>query len=243
LIKKTEGIVLRTLKHQDANVITTVYTETEGKKGFIVKGYRSARSRSRHSYFQPLSIIEVVYQQKNPNQLGKVSESRLAHLLQTAQTEPVKLSLGLAMMEIFDDTVREEEANPPLYQFFKRVILHLDFSEKRLIHIFLYFLLHHTRFLGFMPLDRSEGSMYCTFDPQTGIFQPSKSDADRVAFILRQFLYHDLTHLPDATSIQQILFSSEEKRHMITTLFKYYEQHVEGFRYPQTMRVFAEIFS
>jgi DNA repair protein RecO (recombination protein O) len=241
VIRKTEGIVLRTLKHQDANLITTLYTEEYGLMSFIITGYRSTRSRRNHSYFQPLSIVEVVFQQRPNRDLHRVSESKVAYLLQEGQTHPVKLSLGLAMIEIFYDTVKEEEPQAELYRFLREVIVRLDQAETRLIQLFLYFLVHLTRFLGFFPYDASEEAAHLTFDPVQGVLLPEHPGLE-AASLLRYFMYADLSELPAPYSCQQITFSQEEKRQLIRLIFDYYRTHITGFRYPQTMRVFAEIF-
>lgn len=242
MIHRTEGIVLRTLKHQESNLITTVFTREQGRMSFILKGFRTARGRQKYSYFQPLSIVEIIYQERPNRDLHTIREGRLVHLLHTIQTEPIKLSLGLAMMEIFYDTVKEAGPDENLYHFIKNLILVLDLADRRLIHFFLYFLVHLTKHLGFFPSDQSEQLKGCSFDPKTGIISRSEKN-DRTAQLLRQFLYAKDSLLPDETSAQQILFNSEEKRELIRELFVYYQWHIDGFQYPQTMKVFAEVFA
>jgi len=146
------------------------------------------------------------------------------------------------MLEIFYDTVKEEEKNEALYQFLYNIITKLDKSEKRLIQIFIYFLLHHTRYLGFFPHDQTEGVSRISFDFRNGIFTPSKQEADPIAPYLHRFLYSNLSDLPDPQSCQQITFDGNIKRFIIKTLFDYYKHHIDGFKYPQTMKVFAEVF-
>lgn len=242
MIRKTEGIVLRTLKHQDANLITTLYTESFGICSFLLKGYRSTRARKKHSYFQPLSIVEVIFQESPNRSLQKVSESRLVFPLQEVQVHPIKLSLGLAMVEIFGQVVREEEPNPALYRFLKASIVRLDEANQRLIQLFIFYLVHLTGFLGFLPNDESKGAPHVMFKVMTGTISPASNDRDRIAYLLRTFLHSELIPLPDERSCQAIIFSNEEKRKLIQTIFAYYEQHIEGFTYPQTMKVFAEVF-
>lgn len=242
MIGKTEGIVLRTLKHQDANLITTLYTEAYGIMSFIITGYRSTRSRRKHSYFQPLSVVEVVFRQRPNRDLHKISESKVAYLLHEVQSHPVKLSLALAMVEIFYDTVKEEEPQPELYRFLKEVIIRLDKAEQRLIQIFLYFLVHLTRYLGFFPYDGSDQADQLRFDLVEGMLTPAQKEGETTARLLRHLMYADLSELPNPYSCQQITFDQQEKRELIRTLFTYYQQHITGFRYPQTMRVFAEVF-
>lgn len=236
MLHKTEGIVLRTLKHQDDNLITTVYTREYGLRSFILRAYRSRRGRGKHSYFQPLSIIELVYIHKENRSLQKVTESRVSILLKEVQTDPVKLSIGLAMLEIFYDTVKEEEANLPLYQFLQSVIVHLDAAPRRLIHFFIFFLVHLTRYLGFFPLDKSEENRRVEFAVRSGTISQTQTNGDPIALLIKRFIHSDLR------TCQKITFDSQEKKFLIKTLFEYYDFHIDGFKYPQTLKVFSEVF-
>ena len=242
MICKTEAIVLRTLKHQESNVISTLYTREYGLRSFIIKGYRSTRSRRKHSYFQPLSVIDIVFVDRSQSNLQKISESKAAVLLQEIQTHPVKLSLGLALLEIFTDTVKEVEQNLPMYECLRNTITAIDEAPNRLIQLFIWFLLHHTRHVGFFPHDKSDGSRFAGFDVNKGIFTAVPHDGNPIANLLRQFVYATVDLLPHESSCQQIIFDSTSKRHLIKLLFDYYQVHIPGFRYPQTMKVFAEVF-
>ena len=236
MLLKTEGIVLRTIKHQDSNLITTIYTQQFGLRSFMLKGYRSGRGRNRHSYFQPLSIVDIVFMQRDNRSLQRVTDSNCGYLLHTVQTQPVKLSLGLAIIEIFSDTVKEEEANPDMYALLYQTILKLEQSERRLVHIFIYFVLHLARYLGFGVNDQSKDSRYVHFDYKNGSFFPAKEQKEAISHLLRRFHYSDLHTCGDIT------FDNDEKRNLIKTLFSYYQEHIDGFRYPQTLKVFAEVF-
>ncbi|MEO1450385.1 MAG: DNA repair protein RecO [Bacteroidota bacterium] len=242
MIHKTEGIVLRTLKHQESNLITTLYTEAFGIRSFILTGFRSGKSRRKHSYFQPLSIVDIVFQERPGRSLHKVTESHISEMLPSLQAHPVKLSLGLAMAEIFYDTVKEEEAHPALYQLLRQTLSQLEQSDQRLIQWFLYFLVHLTGPLGFFPQDSSEASAQVRFDLGEGTLRSVNENGDRAAWLLRAFLYSELIPLPDPNSCQQLTFTQGEKRALIHMLFRYYQLHIEGFKYPQTMKVFAEVF-
>lgn len=234
---KTEGIVLRTIKHQDNNLIATVYTREYGRMGFMVRGYRTARGARQHSYFQPLSVINVVFRQKEGRDLQSLRETQHATMLNSIQTDPVKMALGLTMLEIVKDTVREEAApNPELYDFIRQFILRTDTENKGLIQTFVFSLLHLSRFLGFFPNDLSENSPAVHFDVANGSFRPTEHQRESASLLLRRFLYSDIQ------SCQEIYFDQEQKRHLLSTLFGYYQQHIDGFNYPQSLRVFGEVF-
>jgi len=237
VIQKSEAIVLRTLKYQDTNLIATLYTQQEGIKSCMVKGYRSARARSKHSYFQPLSIIEIVYFEKPNRQLVQIRESKIAYLLQGVQTEPIKLSLGLAIVEIFYLCVKEEEANVPLYEFLRACIIAIDQSESHLIQIFIYYLIHLTSFLGFFPNDKSDGATKVNFSTREGILEAIPNHADAISGLVRDFIYSKLENC------QAIRFDQATKRDLIRKVFEYYAFHIEGFQYPKTLKVFTEVFN
>lgn len=237
MLCKTEGIVLRTFKHDEANLIARVYTQTHGAQSFLLKGFRSARGSRKFSYFQPLSIVELAYLRREQRDLHKLDECRPAVMLHEIQTQPIKLSLGLTMAEIFYDCVREEEPNEELYFFLRENITQLDISEKNHIQLFIWFMLHLTRFLGFFPTDASNGSRYAQFDFRVGRFTATEQLSDIAGVQLRQFLY------ADSTSCKGIQFDAQDKRMLLNTLFEYYRQHISGFKHPQTIRVFAEVFS
>lgn len=237
MLCKTEGVVLRTFKHDEANLIARVYTQAHGAQSFLLKGFRSARGSRKFGYFQPLSIVEITYLRREQRDLHKPDECRPALLLHEVQTHPVKLSLGLTIAEIFYDCVREEEPNEALYLFLRNAITELDGSEKNHIQLFIWFLLHLTRFLGFLPTDTSGGSRHAQFDFRTGRFTASESLTDMAGSLLRQFLYADIH------SCKLISFDAQDKRLLINTLFEYYRMHIAGFKHPQTIRVFAEVFS
>ena len=138
-------------------------------------------------------------------------------------------------MEIVYDTVKEEEENVPLYQFIKDCILFLDQSPRKQVNIFIYFILHLTRFLGFLPNDESEAAQKVDFDIRRGTIQASQHN-DATAHLLRRFLQTDLENC------QEITFDQTNKRFLIKTIFDYYQEHIQGFRYPQTLKVFSEVF-
>lgn len=234
---KTEGIVLRTLRFQEDSLIATLLTEHYGVRAFILKGYRSARSQRKFSQFQPLSIVQIEFILREGRDLQKLNESHSAALLHTLQQHPVKLSLALTLIEVAYQTVREETPNPELYAFLKSVLLRLDQQERQLIQVFIWAMAQFTRHLGFFPADQSRDAPQVRFDPAEGIFYAVPQAAEPVSGLLLRFLNSSLDEC------QQITFNADEKRGLIQTLFVYYQIHVSGFQYPQTLKVFAEVFS
>ena len=126
MIRKTQAVVLFTQKFRETSLLTTLYTQEYGVQKFIVKGYRSTKGKKRHSYFQPLSIIDIVFYYRETRDLQLITESSLNYFMHTLQTDPVKITLGLLLIEIFYRSVREEERNDSLFNFLREILISLD---------------------------------------------------------------------------------------------------------------------
>lgn len=236
MIRKTEAIVLSTRKFGDSSLICTMFTRAYGRRNFLIKGYRSARARKRHSYFQPMSIIEVVYYHKDSRELQMVTESHNRHFWQTLQTDPVKITLGMVVVELFQLTVKEEEPNDALFDFLGRVLIALDAREDRLIHIFLYYLVQLSGHLGFMPSDLVEDTTRPVhFDLRNGFLEnapiPDKGAAAVLAFSRASM-----------ERCHEIGVTQADKADLIASMMEYYRVHVEGFKVPSSLAVFQEVF-
>lgn len=237
MIRKTEGIVLKTLKFQESSLITTLFTREFGRQSFIVQGARSARGAKKHSYFQPMSVIDIVYYHRDTRDLQKITETRNAHLLREMQTRPVKIALGMALVEIFGSAVQEEEQNQPLYNFLRESIINLDQQPDKLIHHFLFFLVHLTAYLGFFPMDEVQRpDDPVVFDLFSGTLS-NTSHPTRDDRLIRDLVY------ANETTCRDLQFSNDQKRDLIRSMLQYFQVHLEGFREPESIKVFEEVFS
>ena len=237
MIRKTEAIVLNTRKFGDSSLICSMYTRRYGRQNYLIKGYRSTKSRKRHSYFQPMSIIEAVFYYKETRDLQLITETHNRYFFRSLQTDPIKITLVMVVAEVFYLSVREEEQNVPLFEFLRETLVDLDTSPSRLIHRFIYYLVHLTRYLGFFPdnvVRDPEAPVY--FDVQNGRLEnaPGARTSDRLVAL---FCGVDRARCAD------IPFNNADKSAVITTLLEYYQTHVEGFRRPESLKVLMEVFS
>ena len=61
---KSRGIVLHTIKYNDAQIICHVLTEQAGSVAFMVRISRSPRAAVRHMLFQPMALLELEWNQR-----------------------------------------------------------------------------------------------------------------------------------------------------------------------------------
>jgi len=237
VIRKSEGIVLKTRKFRETSLIATILLRTAGRRDFIVKGIRTSKPSGKLAIFQPMSIVDVVYYDKPNRDLLLLTEAHPAVILKTAQSHPGKLALAIPALELYDISVKEEEINIPLYEFLRNFLLTLDSSDDKWIHHFLHFAVHLTTLLGFQPHDdagREGKPVY--FDLNSGTIYDSAKGNDSHRLIL------DLLRC-DSAECRNLIFTNEAKKAAILHLLDYYRLHVEAFRAPGSIAVFGEVFA
>lgn len=69
MISTTKAIVLKSVKYSESSVIVKMYTELFGLKSFIIRGVRKKHAKISANLLQPLSLVEVVFVNKEKDQL------------------------------------------------------------------------------------------------------------------------------------------------------------------------------
>ena len=142
----------------------------------------------------------------------------------------------MVVIELFYQTVKEEEANFPMFEFLGKVLVELDRRDKQLIHVFLHYLVHLSKYLGFFPDDLVEHpEQHIHFDMRNGVLQNAMLP-DPGASLVLAFARAELE------DCFQIEVTQGGKSNLIAAMMEYYRTHVEGFKIPGSMAVFQEIF-
>ena len=72
MIKHTQGIVLSSVKYAESSVVCKIYTQELGLQSYLINGVRKRRGTS--SYYQPLSLLDMVVYHKEKGGLQRVKE-------------------------------------------------------------------------------------------------------------------------------------------------------------------------
>lgn len=151
MLYNTRGIALNYIRFRESSIIAKVYTEQFGIQSYIVNGVRSSKSKgNKIALFQPLTLLDlVVYHKNKQDTVHRISEMKCYHPFSALPYEVVKSSLALFITEILGRGLREEESNPPLFQFIEDSVIYLDDATTGLENFHIYFLLQLARYLGF----------------------------------------------------------------------------------------------
>lgn len=239
MLQHTLGIVFRSVKYGETSLISKVYTEQFGIQSYIIKGARSSKSKTKAGLLQPLSLLDMqVYHRENKN-INHLKEINPAVIFTSIPFDVLKSSVGIFMIEILLQTIREEEKNPTLFRFLFDTIKELDERKDSVKDFHLLFLVRLSKLLGFFPSGNFSGRNNY-FDLQEGIFTSSPpshplflSGDSALAFsALIQSAENGKT-IPD--------FSSGKRKELLNNLLTYYGLHISNFKNIRTVKILEEV--
>lgn len=237
---RSHGIVLHSLRYGDTQVIVNIFTEMAGTVAFIVNQPRAGKRGVKASAWQPLSLVEVVWEPRASASLQKPKELTLWQPWQSLPFEPAKATVALFLGEFLGHALRSEQENAPLFAFMLNGLSWLDESEQHYANFHIVFLLHLTRFLGFLPNvdDWHEGSY---FDLQGAMFTD-------IAPAHRHYLNPEESALVpkflrmNIRSMQAVGLNRALRRRALEIVTEFYRLHIPEFPELKSLEVLAEVF-
>lgn len=242
MLEKRTGIVLRTLKYKENNLIVDLYTRESGKLSFITTLSRSRRSSLKPVLFQPLTILEIEAEIKPNRQLHKIKECRTAVLLHDIYFHPYKSAIAMFMAEFLFRAIQNELENTELYDYIVNSILWLDACDSNFSNFHLVFLMRLSRFIGLYPnIQEYREGFY--FDLANGSFTPV-CPTSHPYFIQPEEAgqFYQLMRMKYKT---MHLFSMNRGQRMrcLQLINDYYRLHIPNFPELKSLEVLKELFS
>lgn len=240
MLTKTQAIVLHSLKYGETRLIVDMFTRQFGRLSFIVSMPKTAKSKMKKQFFQPLSLLEIETDVRPKMQLQKLSDVRLASPFASIPFHPHKLSMALFLAEFLYYALRSEQRNELLYDYVESSILWLDGQEDRFANFHLVFLMRLSRFLGFYPnLDHYQTGDY--FDLRESEFLSAPplhrdflypEEADKVQLMMRM----------DYPTMHLFRMSHRERNRLLEVTLIYYRLHLPDFPEMKSISVLQELY-
>lgn len=229
MLHKTRGIALNYIRYRETSIIVKIYTEEFGIQSYIVNGVRSAKSKTnRIALFQPLTLLDLVVYHKNKEQtIHRLSEVKCILPFKSLPFDFVKSSIALFMTELLVKTLREEEANLPLFQFLTESILYLEETKEHYENFHLQFLSKLASYLGFGAETVREMEQQLSDNLYPYTLEPAMRES------LQGFI-----HLPFnySASLDRL-----QRSKLLDTLVFYYKIHLEGLGEIRSLEVLREL--
>jgi len=240
MLQTSHAIVLNVIRYNDESFIANVLTETDGYVSFLVRRAKSGRSKVQHALFQPLQQIEISWERKTGGGLSHPKQVHAAFNYSDLPFDPAKRAIALYLAEFLSHALRNEPAQPLLFEYVATALQLLDHSRSGVQNFHLTFLLHLTRFLGFLP-DDSTYSMTARFDMQNGVFSTSTPTHNH--FLSPQdseFIPQLLRMSPKNMHLYK--FTRAQRRQILDIINQYYRLHLPNFPELKSLEVLNAVF-
>ena len=237
---KSRGIVLHTIKYGERALIAHIYTDHGGRQGYIVQGVRSSRGHgSKGALLQPMFILEFEGIDSNRSELHRMKDMRSLYPLMSIPFDVRKSTISMFMAEVLYRLIREEEANPALFDFLCQSIMTLDSLEDGVANFHLWFLVRLSEFLGFYPgggyspgdwFDIKAGEFVKTIPPHKFVIAP-----DETALLAR------LMDMP-ASEIGTVKLSRGQRSAFMEGVLAFFGYHFDAISGVKSLSILKEVF-
>jgi len=236
---KSTGIVFRSSKYSESSLILDVFTREKGLRSFIVSGVRSSKAKNKASLYQHLNILDLVAYDKD-DKLARIKECRIEHHYKRLSYDVVRSSIGLFLLEICKNSIREKEENIPLFDFIYSRLLLLDSDTPLNLGLFsVKFMLELTEHIGFMPINNFHVET-TYFDLYNGKFIDNTNEK-YVASIEVSSAISMIDHM-SIDELHILSYPKELRNQILDDMIIYYRLHIEQFRELKTLEVLRSIF-
>ncbi len=223
MLQKLKGIVLHYFRYSDSGIIVKIYTEERGLQGYF---YRTGKGKNKKTnLIQPLSLVELVSFSKEHKSLAQLREVKLLEPYTNIPLNMVKTSIAIFIAEFLHKSLKEEEANPALFNYLYTSLLFLDKTENP-TNFHLIFLAKLTRYLGFAP-DLTINSDLYWFSLEEGVFLQKHKSGN---LIVNERESANLMAIFGANfdDNQNLNLSNNERRKALRNLINYCQFQLEG---------------
>jgi DNA repair protein RecO (recombination protein O) len=166
-----KAIVLQAIRHGDKKYILKLYTRGHGLLTVAAAAGKSPSSKVRPAALLPLSLLNAELIVRENHEIHRLTEASVYYVNENIGTSVARLAVAQFLNEVLIKTLKEQQANPPLYDFTVNIIQFLNEAEGGYQNLPLHFLLQLARQLGFEPHNNFSAENPF-FDCREGQFTP-----------------------------------------------------------------------
>lgn len=226
---KTRGIVFNFIKFRESSIIARIYTDEFGLKNYIINSVRSAKPRYPISYFQPMTLLDMIVYNKAHAEINRVAEIKCRFTYQSIPYNITKSSVVLFITEMLYKTLREEEANPELFNFFEASLKYYDGVRKDFMNFHLQFLFKYARYQGIEPLNVSD--------------MMQEIEASNLIVSIPRKEYEKIDRMIEKDYSANIILSNDLRRKLLSMIILFYQIHFDHLKELKSYKVLMEVFA
>ena len=238
-MSNSRALIIKSIKHGETSSIVSCYLEEIGYKSFLVKGlYGSKKSRFSKAHFFPLNVINIHYSFNEIKNLGFIKEVKSEVLFKTIHSDVQKSSVIVFLSEILNSVFREElDVNQDLFNFLLNSLIWYD-NVKECNNYHIKFLIELSKYIGFYPNIINENDLY--FCLESGSTSNTKPLGGNI-YGEDLKLFKNLLGMK-FEDLNSMSINRESRTRILNKIIDYYSLHLQMFKIPKSINVFAEVF-
>ena len=242
MIQKSKSIALHTVRYGEKSLVAYLYSQEFGRISLMVNNaYGKGKGAKKAIYFQPLSILDIVFYPAKSQGLGRIKEVSVSKTNPLLHIDVVKSGIAIFLGEVVYRTVKEEESNFALFQFLELSILSLDAMDRGVANFHLLFLVQLTKHLGFYPNGKYTPATPF-FDCKSGLFvkdEPmhpiyfNKSHSQLLSNLLQT----------DYANANAIGLNGNQRNNFLNQILNFYAYHMDSVHTLKSLPILAQLFA
>ena len=216
------------IRFRESSVIVRIYTEQYGLKNYLVNSVRSTKPRFPVSFFQPLTLLDMLVYNKPHADINRVAEIKCINPYHSIPFDVLKSTVCLFLTEILYKILSEEESNKDLFEFLINSFDFYDKKETHFLNFHLQFLIKLTGFLGIAPHNADEMINEIKSSGSTSLISKGEKD-----------LMDRLIRLPYQEYVE---LSNLRRRKLLGLTVHYYQHHFDYISEIKSYRILREVF-
>ena len=241
MLRKTEAIVLRSMKYGENKLIIDLLTETDGVVSVAVNMPKTSRGKLKRQLFQPLTLLNVELDLRPKLSLQHLRDARLSEPFRTIPFDSAKLGIALFLAEFLCHCSQGVQPDDAFFAYVRTSILWLDNTDSGFANFHLVFMMRLSRFIGFLPNvdDYRKGYVFdlrsATFSPSAPLYTEflSPAESEQVVGLMR--MNYENMHL--------FRLSREERNRILDLIITYYRLHVASFPELRSLEVVRALWA
>lgn len=158
MLVESKGLILKVFPYSNTSIICNIFTNNFGKLTLMVKGVRKPK-KPLLSIIQPLNLVEIQYYYKKNRGIQLIKEADIIISFDKLRTNSNSILFGSIILGIINKVFEKEYPNEIIFRLIYKTLNQLSKDNNKNKIMFLFFLYHLNKQLGFMPTIKNNSEL------------------------------------------------------------------------------------